>query len=395
MESKITAIRPKAKRRRGPIKEPKLEIKLPDGINRHGMDFPLFLAVIILCAFGVVMLFSASYYYAQSFQGDGYFYVKKQLMFLAVGIPVMFGVSFIDYTIYAKAARASYAVLLGLLVVVLFIGKSAQGAQRWIGIGPIQFQPSEFAKFVLVICMSKYMTERKNRMPTILGGLLPMFVLLLLPCALIYFQPNMSMIIILCIVAVIMLFIGGASIKQLAIPALAGAAGIAVLIGLAGYRSSRITAWLHPWEDVGGDSYQIIQSLYAFGNGGWFGQGLNASRQKLLFLPYRESDFILPIIGEELGFVVVALLLVVYAFVIYRGIRIALASRERFASLLAGGISSILAVQVLINVAVVTNSIPATGQTLPFVSAGGTSIVVFLAAMGILLNISRYIEIRK
>ena len=189
-----------------------------------------------------------------------------------------------------------------------------------------------------------------------------MAALFVVPAVLIYFQPNVSMLIILCIVFAIMLFIGGASLSQLGIAALIGGAAIGVLLFAASYRESRITAWLDPWGNKSDAGYQIVQSLYAFGNGGWFGQGLDASRQKLLFLPYRESDFILSIIAEELGFVTVALLIAAYCFIIYRGIRIALSVRDRFASLVAAGFSSILAVQVAVNVAVVTNSIPATGQ---------------------------------
>lgn len=392
MENKVIRIKPK----RVPLKSLiSSQISVTHSVPRHGMDFMLFISVVILCAFGVVMLFSASYYYAQSFHGDGYYYVKKQLMFLALGIPIMFGVSFVNYGFYAKISKLMYGVLIVFLVLVLLIGRSAQGAQRWIQIGPIQFQPSELTKFVIVVCMAKYMTAHKDRMNKFMYGILPLVPLIVLPCILIYLQPNASMLIIICIVAAMMLFIGGASIKQLGIIGVLGFLGILVIATAEGYREGRITAWLNPWEDVSGGSYQIVQSLYAFGNGGWFGQGLDASRQKLLFLPYRESDFILPIIGEELGFVAVFLLLALYLFVIYRGIKIALSVRERFGSLLAAGITGVLAIQVIINVGVVTNSIPATGQTLPFISAGGTSVVIFLAAMGVLLNISRYTEARK
>ena len=363
--------------------------------RRHGMDYLLFLTVAAICAFGVVMLFSASYYYAQSFQGDGYYYVKKQLLFLAIGIPVMFGLSFVDYKFYRRFAWMAYLLIILLLIAVLLFGKNLQGGQRWLKIGPLQFQPSELAKFIIVICMAKYMTDHHEDMPSFVRGFLPMAALLVVPAVLIYFQPNVSMLIILCIVFAIMLFIGGASLSQLGIAALIGGAALVVLLFAASYRESRFTAWLDPWGNKSDAGYQIVQSLYAFGNGGWFCQGLDASRQKLLFLPYRESDFILSIIAEELGFVTVALLIAAYCFIIYRGIRIALSVRDRFASLVAAGFSSILAVQVAVNVAVVTNSIPATGQTLPFISSGGTSLVIFLAGIGVLLNISRYTEPRK
>ena len=285
------------------------------------MDYLLFLTVAAICAFGVVMLFSASYYYAQSFQGDGYYYVKKQLLFLAIGIPVMFGLSFVDYKFYRRFAWMAYLLIILLLIAVLLFGKNLQGGQRWLKIGPLQFQPSELAKFIIVICMAKYMTDHHEDMPSFVRGLLPMAALLVVPAVLIYFQPNVSMLIILCIVFAIMLFIGGASLSQLGIAALIGGAALVVLLFAASYRESRFTAWLDPWGNKSDAGYQIVQSLYAFGNGGWFGQGLDASRQKLLFLPYRESDFILSIIAEELGFVTVALLIAAYCFIIYRGIR--------------------------------------------------------------------------
>ena len=308
---------------------------------------------------------------------------------------LMFGLSFVDYKFYRRFAWMAYLLIILLLIAVLLFGKNLQGGQRWLKIGPLQFQPSELAKFIIVICMAKYMTDHHEDMPSFVRGLLPMAALLVVPAVLIYFQPNVSMLIILCIVFAIMLFIGGASLSQLGIAALIGGAALVVLLFAASYRESRFTAWLDPWGNKSDAGYQIVQSLYAFGNGGWFGQGLDASRQKLLFLPYRESDFILSIIAEELGFVTVALLIAAYCFIIYRGIRIALSVRDRFASLVAAGFSSILAVQVAVNVAVVTNSIPATGQTLPFISSGGTSLVIFLAGIGVLLNISRYTEPRK
>ena len=173
--------------------------------RRHGMDYLLFLTVAAICAFGVVMLFSASYYYAQSFQGDGYYYVKKQLLFLAIGIPVMFGLSFVDYKFYRRFAWMAYLLIILLLIAVLLFGKNLQGGQRWLKIGPLQFQPSELAKFIIVICMAKYMTDHHEDMPSFVRGFLPMAALLVVPAVLIYFQPNVSMLIILCIVFAIML----------------------------------------------------------------------------------------------------------------------------------------------------------------------------------------------
>ena len=282
-----------------------------------------------------------------------------------------------------------------LLLAARFMGKTVLGAQRWIVIGRFSFQPSEIVKFILIVVLAAYMSANAKYMQRFFNGIVVVLLLIALPCILIFLQPNMSMLIIICVVTFLMMIMGGSSLKQLLICGGIGAAGIFGLVLTAGYRSSRITAWLHPWEDPLGDSFQVIQSLYAFGNGGFFGQGLDASRQKLLYLPELENDYILAIIAEELGFFGVTLLLLAYAFVIYRGIRIALSVKDKFAALVAGGISCTLAVQVLVNVAVVTNTIPATGQTLPFISAGGSSLLVFLGAVGVLLNISRYADRRR
>ena len=376
-------------------------VSLPD-VKRHGLDYPLLIAVVLLCAFGLLMLFSASYYYAQSYKGDGLYYVRRQLVYMLVGIGVMIGLSYVPYTLYSKRIVNCiiYIALIILLVIVLAFGRTAQGAQRWIAIGPITIQPSEFTKFVLVIVLANYMARNRTYMKNFVSGLLVPGILTLLPCVLILLQPNLSMVIIIAIVFIVMVFLGGCNPKQLAVCFLLGLGGGLTYVFLkGGYQLERITMAWKSWEEIlkysGDETYQIVQSLYAFANGGLFGQGLDASRQKLLFLPYRESDYILPIIAEELGFVAVLLLLACYFFVIHRGSRIARRCSDRFGSLLAAGMTSILAVQVIINVAVVSGMMPATGQTLPFISSGGTSLAAFLASIGIVLNVSRYTEKNK
>lgn len=389
MESNVTPIkfRNEGKKSRRSVQD--------GGILR--MDFPLFFTVIAICLFGVVMLFSASYYKGISEHGDGFFFVKSQLIYLALGVAAMFGFSCIPYSLYRTrlVVFGGYLVMMILLLWAKFGGHTVLGAQRWIRIGGISIQPSEIVKFILIICISAYMSKNAKKMQNFTTGILAVVGLIIAPCVLIFLQPNMSMLIIVCIVTFLMMIMGGASIKQLGIIGVIGAVGLVGLIFVASYRSDRFTAWLHPWDDPLGKSYQVVQSLFAFGNGGFLGRGLDASRQKLLFLPEMENDYILAIIAEELGFIGVFLLMLAYLFVIYRGIRIALSVKDRFAALVAGGISCTLAVQVLVNIAVVTNSIPATGQTLPFISAGGSSLLVFLSAIGILLNISRHTEKRK
>lgn len=368
--------------------------ELPGGLL--SMDFPLFFTVLAISLFGLVMLFSASYYKGMSDFNDGLHYVKSQAVYLAAGVAAMFGISLIPYRVYKTkfALIGGYILMLLLLVAVKFMGTEVLGAQRWIRIGSFSFQPSEIVKFILIVCMAAYMSRYAKNLNKF-SGIIVILLMILLPAVLIFIQPNMSMLIIICILMFIMMYLGGVSWKWLLFLIVSGAAALILLTLIKDYRSDRIKAFVDPWSDPTGISYQTVQSLFAFGNGGFFGQGLDASRQKLLFLPEMENDYILAIIAEELGFFGVTLLLLAYAFVIYRGIRIALSVKDKFASLVAGGITAALAVQVIVNVAVVTHTIPATGQTLPFISAGGSSLLVFLGAVGVLLNISRYTDRRR
>lgn len=371
-------------------------------IKKHAFDFPLCVAVIALCLFGIVMLFSASYYYAQSEQGNGYYYVINQGRYLIVGLVIMFVVSHVPYTFYSKrwVYLLLYATLICLLVIVLLFGSSAQGAQRWIKIGPITIQPSELARFILVIALTNYAIKNRRYMNRFFRGMVPMMLLAAVPCLLIILQPNLSMVIIICLNLLIMLMVSGCNLLYFAGMIGIGIAGIILYLNInGGYQLSRFemawASWDKLMEYAGNEAYQIVQAFYAFANGGWFGQGFDASRQKLLFLPYRESDYILPIIAEELGFIAVVLLIAAYAFVIHRGVKIARTCPDRFGSILAVGMTGTLAVQVIINIAVVVGLLPATGQTLPFISSGGTSLVSFLTATGVLLNVSRYTERTK
>ena len=375
----------------------RLEKRRPFYIGQ--LDFPLLFAIALLCAFGLVMLFSASYYYAQNTAAtryDGFFYLKSQAMYLAVGLVAMYVVSRVDYHFFDKIRVFALVgtLLLMLLVLVPGLGVSRNGAQRWLGIPGtgFTFQPSELAKFALIVYMAGFMSRRPQAMKNLTKGVFPMLFIMGAFGLVLLLQKNMSMMVILLMTGVVMLFLGGAEIKHLWL--LAGTAlPILVVAVLRGdYRQSRVLMFMDPWESTEKGAYQLRQALIALGAGGVFGQGLNFSRQKLLFLPYGESDFIFAIIGEELGFIGCTLLILTYLFIIYRGIRIAMRCKDRFGSLMAAGITAVIGMQAAINIAVATSSIPPTGQTLPFVSAGGTSLMIFLAAAGILLNISRNIE---
>ncbi|MEG1772441.1 MAG: putative lipid II flippase FtsW [Clostridia bacterium] len=356
------------------------------------MDFPLLLAVLIISAFGLIMVFSASYYYAQSAFGDGLHYFKSQLLFLVIGIPIMLGLSKLNYKLLLKFKLHIIGLLLtvALLLLVLVIGVERNGARRWIQIGSlIPFQPSELAKFALILFMAAFMGQYPERLNSFFKSVVPMLLVMALICVPILLQPNMSMIVIIGLVGIAMMFIGGVKIKHLMLILITMIAAFVLLIVIESYRFDRILVYTDPWKNPRGDGYQIIQSLYALGSGGLFGKGLSFSHQKLLFLPYSESDFIFSIIGEELGYFFCILLMLFYLFIIYRGIKIAIKCKDKFGSLLAAGITIVMGLQVIVNMGVTMCVLPPTGQTLPFISAGGTSLFVYLAAMGVLLNISR------
>ena len=359
-------------------------------ITRGRMDFSIFLMVILLCAFGIVMMFSASYYWAQHYQGDGYFYVKKQVIFLAAGVVIMLGISRVDYHLLDRYKWWIVGASIAMLLAVLLMGAERNSGKRWLEIGPISIQPSEIAKFAMTLYMASFMSRRAALMKNFVHGVIPMLMVMLVICGLIVLQPNLSMAVSIGLIGVAMLFVGGVQMKHLLGLGVAAVIAFVLLVLAADYRIERVSIFLDPWQDPKDSGYQLIQSLYALGAGGAFGQGLNSSRQKLLYLTYGESDFIFAIIGEELGFIGCVAVILASVFLIYRGIRVAMRCKDSFGSLLAAGITITLAVQVMVHIGVVTSSIPPTGQTLPFISAGGTSLLVYLAEMGILLNISRY-----
>ena len=341
------------------------------------MDFSILLVVTILCAFGLVMVFSASYYYAIHTQnGDGYYYLRKQLIYMAIGYPLMLVVSRVNYRYLDKLRYMFLIVSIVLLIMVLFIGSSGEtgaatlnGAKRWLRFAGVSIQPSEIAKFGMIFFMCSYMARHKDDMRTFTLGLAPMLLVIGVIAGLIMLQPNMSIV---------------------------GAVGIVLFIVLAttaSYRLARLTSFRDPFQDPHGDGYQLIQSFYAIGSGGLFGKGLGNSYQKMLYMTYGESDFIFAIICEEFGMVGGAIVILLYAWIVYRGMRVAMKCRNRYGSLMAAGISIVFGLQVFINIAVVTGLAPTTGQPLPFISAGGSSLLVFMVSMGILLNISRDVDI--
>ena len=365
----------------------------PVELKRHGFDFPLFIAVVAICAFGLVMMYSASYYYGLTKHGDGLYFLKRQLIFFGIGMAAMLLLSNVKFTFYKNAAVnvLAYAGVVGLTFLTLAF-PPVNNARRWIPLGFFNLQPTELAKFVLVMSLANIMSRKVN-MQNLIVGIVPCLIVLVVLCVPTVLQPNLSMVVMFALTTYVMLYLGGTKRSHRLLLIVLGAIGIAVLILIKGYRLDRITTFINPEADPSGSAYQSIQSRIALGNGGFFGQGLNFSRQKLNFLPERENDYILSIIGEELGFFGVLCLLAAYFFLIWRCTTAALRCPDKYGKLLAGGITAVLAIQVIINVGVASGALPTTGQTLPLISYGGTSMIVFLSALGIILNISRYSEV--
>ena len=346
--------------------------------------------VLFLSAFGCLMVYSASSYSAQYHFGNEYFFLFKQIFGVVLGAFFMLVASFIDYHKLAKFKWMLLAITIVLLILVFIpgIGTSSYGASRWISILGISLQPSEIAKFVLVIFCASYLSKNSDKVKTF-RGLLPVLFVAGVICVLVILEPSMSVTMCLAFTTLFMLVVGGISKKHTIMFSIPAAACVPILILAEPYRMKRLFAFLNPWASPQGEGFQLIQSLYSLGNGGWFGVGLFSSRQKYLFLPFAESDFILSIIGEEFGLIGIIALMCIYVTLIFFLIKIALNAPDRFGALLACGVAFVIGVQTLLNIAVVSGSIPPTGLPLPFISSGGTSVMVFMAAVGLCLNVNR------
>lgn len=344
--------------------------------------------VLALVGFGCLMVYSASFYSANYHYGNKYFFLIKQLLGVVMGIFAMIFFTYFDYHLLKKYRWwiIGGTFILLALVFVPGLGMESYGAKRWVSILGFSLQPSEVAKFALVIFTASYMSDNHDKIKTF-KGLLPVLIVGGLMCFLIMLEPSMSVTMCIAFVTLFMLIIGGMSKKHTLLFSIPAGAMVPLLVILEPYRLKRLMAFIDPWASPQGEGFQLIQSLYSLGDGGLFGVGLFNSRQKYLFLPFAESDFILSIIGEEIGFIGTTLLMVVFLFLVYRLIKIALEAKDRFGAMLVSGIAFIIAVQTLLNIAVVTGSIPPTGLPLPFISSGGTSVMVFMAGIGICLNV--------
>lgn len=365
-----------------------------DKTKRAGMDISFLALVVILLAIGVTMVLSASFaraYFDPSgvTKGKATYYFIRQFIFAALGVAAMIICSRLPVGFYKRFSMPVLIVAVILLMLVPIIGTNANGAKRWIGLGAFTIQPSEIAKIGIILAFSSMICARRGRMKSFRYGILPFAAILAAIVGLLVLEPHFSASIIIVAIGGVMLFLGGARLIWFIAAAVAAGGGIAVLLTMFPYASTRITTWRDPFASTSDEGYQIVQSLYSIGSGGLTGLGLGQSRQKYLYLPEEHNDFIFSVVCEELGFIGALLILTLFALLIIRGYWIALHSTDRYSFLVAAGITTLLAIQVILNVAVVTNLVPCTGISLPFFSYGGTALLMQMAEMGIVLSISR------
>jgi len=360
------------------------------------IDYVVFFTVIILLVIGIIMVYSSSSYYSLYHNGSSTTFLKKELFAAVAGIVAMLFFMCFDYHKLKKITVPILIITIPLLLAVRLF-EPVNGAYRWIRLGPLSFQPSELAKYGLVLFMAMSLTAMGDKVKSFWKGIMPYIIISGVYAGIILaWQSNLSNAAIIMMVTVLMLFVAGGRMKHFfcyLLPSLLGLVGLAIYFEP--YRMKRFLNFIDPWKDAAGDGYQLIQSLYAFGSGGLTGLGLGQSRQKALYMPEPHTDFIFSIIGEEVGLIGCLIIILVFAVLIWKGINIALEAKDTYGSLLAMGIISVIAVQLIVNIAVVTGSMPVTGVPMPFISYGGTSLSITMGAMGILLNISRQREKEK
>ena len=360
------------------------------------IDLPYLILTLILLAVGLVMLFSASYAEGLYREGNSLHYIERQSIFAVAGIIVMFVAAKFNYHLLHRFAIPIW-ILTAVLLVLCYFQPAINGCRRWIFIGGFGFQPSEIAKFAIILTFAHFMSLFQKTMHTFKHGVLPYLLLLGPICALILFETHLSCTILVGLIGLTMMFIGGTRKIWFGMGGILVACALVyvVISGKISYAMDRIDIWWDPFIDAQGAGFQNIQSLYAISSGGFLGLGLGNSRQKYLYIPEPQNDFIFSIVCEELGYIGAAVIIVLFALLVWRGFTIALKARDRFGSLLVIGIMLQLGLQTLLNIAVVTKTIPNTGISLPFFSYGGTSLLMLLAEMGVVLSVSRYSAVEK
>ena len=370
------------------------------GTRRKSFDAPFFILVILLLTIGVIMVLSSSFaraYYdpGQITGGDPAYYFVRQLIFAVLGCAVMIFASRFPMGFYKRFSMPTLGAAIILLALVPLIGVTANGAKRWIGVGSLTIQPSEIAKIAVILSFAYLICRNRGRMKSFKYGILPFAAILLVIVGLLVLEPHFSASIIIIAIGGVMIFVGGARLVWFVAAFIVAGGGLAVLLTMFPYASTRIVTWRDPFSSTSDEGYQIVQSLYSIGSGGLTGLGLGQSRQKYLYLPEEHNDFIFSVVCEELGFIGAVCILALFALLVIRGYYIAMHASDRYSFLVCTGITTLLAVQVILNVAVVTNLVPCTGISLPFFSYGGTALLIQMAEMGIILSASREIPAKR
>lgn len=367
-------------------------------LSRGPIDLPFCFLVLLLTAVGLVMLLSASFPSAYYETGDATHYFIRQAAFAGMGVAAMFIIGRLNYQSFRPLARPALFVAIVLLVLVLIpgVGITRNNATRWLGVGELfTFQPSEIAKVAIVLYFSDSISRKKDRMRTLRYGVVPYAVWIVLVAGLVALEPHLSGAILIAGAGAVLMLVGGIQWRYV-LGAIGAAGGLLYLVlFVIGYNTSRIEMWFNPWQDAQGKGYQLSQSLISIGSGGLWGVGLGKSRQKFLYLPEEHNDFIFAIVCEELGLIGASIIMILFAALILRGYWIALHARDRFGSLLAVGVTTLIAMQTFLNIGVVTGLLPTTGISLPFFSYGGTALSMQLAEMGIVLSVSRQMKPTK
>ncbi|MEG2569946.1 MAG: putative lipid II flippase FtsW [Clostridia bacterium] len=362
---------------------------------RGTIDYPYLIIVLLLLGIGLIMVFSSSYASAYYKNLPSTYYFLRQGMFAVAGVIIMFAISFFDYRRFRALSPILMIISILLLVLVLFIGVGLYGEKRWIDLGITTFQPSELAKVAVVFFFSSLISVYQDKMKTFRYGVLPFVLILGLIAFLMYLEPHLSGAILIVGVGAVLMFVGGTHWAWFAGSIGVGVTGAVFAINFIDYARQRVQVWFNPFADPRGKGYQIIQSLYAIGSGGLFGLGFGNSRQKYLYLPEAHNDFIFAIVCEELGFIGALIVILLFALLIIRGYWIAMHARDKFGALLVTGITTLVALQVFLNIGVVTGFLPVTGAALPFFSYGGTALLILLAEMGVVLSVSRQMPVPK
>ena len=361
------------------------------------IDITFLSFVLILLSIGLVMLFSASYAYSYTYFGNSYRFISRQAIFAVIGVVLMLLISKIDYHILKKFSWIIYLATVGMLVLVLILPASTElDVKRWLSIGSFSFQPSEIAKFAIVVIFSACLSSNAEKIKKV-KYLAWMVFLLAVVCILVVSEPHLSATVLIFSLGIVLLVVAGLQRRWMVAGVGVGVGGVAILIfsGVISYGSDRIAYWLDPWSDPTGKGYQTIQSLLAIGSGGILGRGIGQSRQKYLWVPEPHNDFIFSIVCEELGLIGAMVIILLFCALIWRGFTIASRAKDRFGTFLAIGLTFQVGLQAILNILVVTNTIPNTGISLPFFSYGGTALVILLAEMGVVLSVSRSSTVEK